>query len=205
MSCDALRSSVESCSSAGPDCTCFVDGGGSQEFVDAVDGAFKKTQAFVMTTDPAYCDVAAQNIDDEVALNWSCCCAAEVDEYITCTFNQELAVAFGLVGCERSASSGDEEGEGDGDDDGGLPLMYIIIGVVVVMLLLCCCCGCYCWRRRRLAAAANAKKGEVNVNVNMTSETKNVTENVTSNQGQGQGGGNNNNDGNTQNSKTVSP
>ena len=156
-----------------------------------------------MTTDPRFCKVASRSIDDEISTNYACCtdtCSAELEEYVACTFNQELAPAFGLVGCERTPPAG----SGDGDDEGGIPMLYIIIGVAVLVLLCCCCCcGCY-YRRRRINAAKKNSNG-VNVNIDLKSETKNVKDNTTQqqqqqpNQQQQFPGG-----ANSQNSKAVS-
>ena len=200
MACEGPRATAEACTAAAACGECFSEG--FQAFQDSVDGAFKKTQAFVMTTDPRFCKVASQSIDDEIEMNYSCCtdtCGAEMEEYVSCTFNDELAVAFGLVGCERTPPAGE-----GGDGEGGIPLLYIIIGVAVLVLLCCCCCcGCY-YRRRRINAAKKNANGGVNVNIDLKSETKNVTDNTTTQQPNtnqqfpGAGGAN------SQNSKAVS-
>mmetsp|Transcript_7558 Transcript_7558/g.18637 ORF Transcript_7558/g.18637 Transcript_7558/m.18637 type:complete len:996 (+) Transcript_7558:676-3663(+) len=175
MACEGPRATAEGCTGA---CECFPDG--FQGFVDSVDGAFKKTQAFVMTTDPAYCSIASQNIDDEINLNYECCldtCGGEMEEYVSCTFNDELSVAFGLVGCERTPPGGG----GGGDGEGGIPMLYVIVGVVV-LLLVCCCCCCGCYYRRRKINAAKKNGGGVNVNIDLKSESKDVTDSTTQNQ-----------------------
>ena len=161
MSCETALSTAESCVGSG-DCSCFADG--FEPFVKAVDGAFKKTQAFVMTTDPAFCGAASDSVCAEVSTNYGCCCEEEVAAYTQCVFDQELALAFGLVGCTSTCGGDDSE---EGSSDGGVPMMYIIIGVVAfVLICCCCCCGCYYCRRVR-----NRNKTDVKVDVKVSAET----------------------------------
>eukprot|EP00539_Tryblionella_compressa_P002126 CAMPEP_0178738480 /NCGR_PEP_ID=MMETSP0744-20121128/3536_1 /TAXON_ID=913974 /ORGANISM="Nitzschia punctata, Strain CCMP561" /LENGTH=798 /DNA_ID=CAMNT_0020391103 /DNA_START=13 /DNA_END=2410 /DNA_ORIENTATION=+ len=149
MSCTSQQGAADSCitsDAACADCPEFADGG-MEGFMKGVEGAFKKTQAFVMTTDPAFCDVAQDHVNQELEAKYNCCCNAELQDYVKCNFDQELAMSFGLVGCTYSAAGDAEGGEGG---DGGFPMMIVIIAVVAVVLLCCCCCcGCYCYRRRR--------------------------------------------------------
>jgi hypothetical protein len=159
MSCDAALSTAETCVSSG-DCPCFAEG--FEPFPGAVEGAFMKTQAFVMTTDPSFCAAAGDSVCGEVATNYGCCCTEEIAAYTACTFDQEQATAFGLVGCTLNCGGEEEESS----DEGGIPMLYIIIGVsVLVLLCCCCCCGCYYWRVRR------RNKTEVKVDVNVSAET----------------------------------
>jgi hypothetical protein len=147
MACTAEQGVADSCigSDAGcADCPEFANG--MEGFMKGVDGAFKKTQAFVMTTDPAFCKVAQDNVDQEMVAKYSCCCSTELNGYVQCAFDKEWAPSFGLVGCAYAATSD----EGGGDGEGGFPMMVVIIAVVVfVLLCCCCCCGCYFYRRRR--------------------------------------------------------
>jgi hypothetical protein len=155
--------------SSGGDCSeCFPDG--FEPFVAAVDGAFKKTQAFIMTTDPSFCEAANDSVCGEISTNYGCCCKEEITSYTACVFDQELAVAFGLVGCTSNCGGGDDE---ESDDDGS-SMMYIIIGVVVGILLCCCCCGCYYYRIRRKNKTTTEVKIDVNVAGESTSTSKEV-------------------------------
>lgn len=164
MSCTAEQSTAESCVDGGGDCSCFPDG--FEPFVKAVDGAFKKTQAFVMTTDPNFCQAASDSVCGEVSTNYACCCTEEVMAYTQCMFDQNLTVAFGLVECTSTCG----EDEEDTSDDGGIPMLYIIIGVVAFVLLCCCCCCCGCYYYRRVR---RRNKTEVKVDVNVSAETSN--------------------------------
>lgn len=170
MACTAQQGTADSCiasDAACADCPLFSEDG-MEGFMSAVDGAFAKTQAFVMTTDPAFCDVAADGINQEITASYSCCCQTELTDYVKCNFDQELAVSFGLVGCEYGGSEDEAEGEGGDGGDGEFPLFIVIGAVAAVLLLLCCCCGCYCYRRRR-------NNNNVQVKVDIKSETKNET------------------------------
>lgn len=168
MACTAQQGTADSCiasDAACADCPLFSEDG-MEGFMKAVEGAFAKTQAFVMTTDPAFCNVAADGINQQITASYSCCCQTELTDYVKCNFDQELAVSFGLFGCEYGGS--EAEGEGEDGGDGEFPLFIVIGAVAAVLLLLCCCCGCYCYRRRR-------NNNNVQVKVDIKSETKNET------------------------------
>ncbi|KAL3942276.1 MAG: hypothetical protein SGARI_000318 [Bacillariaceae sp.] len=179
MACTAQQSAADTCITSDAACAeCPDFGEGMEGFINAVDGAFKKTQAFVMTTDPAFCGVAQDSINQEIEAKYSCCCATELTDYVQCSFDQELSISFGLVGCTYAGGGGGGGGGGDGGGDGGgIPMLYIIIGVVVGVLLLCCCFGCFCYRRRK----RNNSDAKIEVNVDVKSETKTETTEAASN------------------------
>jgi hypothetical protein len=55
-----------------------------------VDGAFKKIQAFIMMTDPVFCKVAQDNVDQEMVAKYLCCCSTELNGYVQCAFHSAV-------------------------------------------------------------------------------------------------------------------
>ena len=156
MACTAEQGAADACIGSDSGCAACPDfANGMEGFMKEVDGAFKKTQAFVMTTDPAFCKVAQDNVDQTMVAKFSCCCSTELSAYNMCAFDKEWAPSFGLVGCTYAATTD----EGEGGEEGGFPMMIVIIAVVAVVLLCCCCCcGCYCYRKHRRNKAEKEKE-----------------------------------------------
>lgn len=156
MACATELSAAASCvSSNAAGCSCF-GANFTSTFPSDILNAYRKTMAFEIPGDPAFCTKANSFVCNYFTTTGSCCCKTETEAYAKCAFTSILDPQFGATGCEQSC------GGSSGGGTGGGGMMPII--AIVVVLLLVFFGGFFCYRRRRrlrLTKEAEEKEKEL--------------------------------------------
>ena len=153
--CATQLTAAVSCVDADPaTCACYTQPF-NETLVTDFGGAYRTTMAFEIPGSDEFCTTANENVCTKLEATGECCCSAEINEWLTCSFESDWSPQFGAGDCAFSQCSAAAEGGG-----GGSSMLIIIIAVVVTVVLCCCCCccGCYYYRRKRRAAEAAANE-----------------------------------------------
>jgi hypothetical protein len=148
MSCASQLNTAKACVEGdAAACSCFVPPFDTV-FPEEVKGAYRKTMAFEVPGDPAFCDAANMEVCTILETTAGCCCGAEITEYVNCAFETELNPVFGAGECPHTCGGGGGGGGDGGGGEGGGGMM-MIVAIAFVLIILCCCCGGFFYYRRR--------------------------------------------------------